>query len=175
MQPQPSPEDQHDTVVLGGPALDQHDTAVLGRPAGATASVEPTPPAAGPGTAQHSYAPIGWQAVSDWRDAMAQAAPTAWSQVPPFVPAAPPTVLVMRNNPAVVGATLGSASLFLSLIPLVGLVSLLLAPIGLVSSGVGLLLGLSRRVGRVGAVWGLMTSGLALVVCFGWVSLLLAL
>ena len=61
------------------------------------------------------------------------------------------------------------------MIPLVGLVSLLLAPIGLVSSGVGLLLGLSRRVGRVGAVWGLMTSGLALVVCFGWVSLLLAL
>ena len=85
------------------------------------------------------------------------------------------TLAEARRNPAVVGATLGSASLFLSLIPLIGLASLLLAPIGLLSSGVGLLLGLSRRVGRVGAVWGLMTSGLALVVCFGWVSLLLAL
>ena len=129
MQQQPSPEDQHDTVVLGGLSPDQHDTAVLRRPAEATAPVEPTPAADGAGAAERGYAPIGWQAVSDWRDAMAQAAPTAWSQVPPFVPAAPPTVLVMRNNPAVVGATLGSASLFLSLIPLIGLVSLLLAPL----------------------------------------------
>ena len=91
------------------------------------------------------------------------------------MPAAPPPVLVMRNNPAVVGATLGSVSLFLALIPLVGLVSLVLAPIGLLSSSAGLLIGLSRRVGRVGAIWGIMTSGLALLVCLAWTSLLFAL
>lgn len=166
----PPPQDQHDTVVLGQPAPaqhDQHDTAVLQRPA----SVPPPPAVTHPPDPGVS----GWQAVSDWRDAVVHGAPTAWSQVPPFVPASPPPVHVMRNNPAVVGATLGSVSLFLSLIPLVGLVSLVLAPIGLLSSSVGLLIGLSRRVGRVGAVWGIMTSGLALVVCMAWTSLLLAL
>ena len=39
----------------------------------------------------------------------------------------------------------------------------------------GLLIGLSRRVGRVGAIWGIMTSGLALLVCLAWTSLLFAL
>lgn len=165
----PPPPDQHDTVVLGRPAPEQHDTAVLHRPA-----PEPPPvsaPIAPPGYPQ---TPTGWQAISDWRDAVVQGAPTAWSQVPPFVPVTPP-ILVMRNNPAVVGATLGSVALFLSLIPLLGLVSLILAPIGLLSSGIGLLLGVSRKVGRVGAIWGVMTSGLALLVCMAWTSLLLAL
>ena len=165
----PPPQDRHDTVVLGQPAPDQHDNAVLQRPAPAGAPNLPAvPPWPLPGV-------TGWQAVSDWRDAVVHGAPTAWSQVPPFVPAAPPPVLVMRNNPAVVGATLGSVSLFLALIPLVGLVSLVLAPIGLLSSSAGLLIGLSRRVGRVGAIWGIMTSGLALLVCLAWTSLLFAL
>ena len=87
---------------------------------------------------------------------------SAWSQVPPFMPASAPPVLVMRNNAAVIGATLGSVSLFLSLIPLIGIVAWVLAPIGLLSSGVGLLVGVSRKVGRVGALWGLLTSGVAL-------------
>jgi hypothetical protein len=100
---------------------------------------------------------------------------SAWSQVPPFVPPSAPPVIVMRNNAAVIGATLGSVSLFLALIPLIGIVAWVLAPIGLVSSGIGLLVGLSRRVGRVGAMWGLMTSGVALLVCLAWAALLLAL
>lgn len=100
--------------------------------------------------------------------------PPSWSQVPPFLPGAA-AVPIARNNPAVVGATLGSVSLFLALMPVIGIVSWLLAPMGLVSSAVGLVLGVSRRVGRVGALWGLVTSGLALVVCGLWVALLLAL
>ena len=84
---------------------------------------------------------------------------SAWSQVPPFMPQAAAPVLVMRNNAAVIGATLGSVSLFLSLIPLIGIVAWVLAPIGLLSSSIGLLVGASRRVGRVGALWGLLTSG----------------
>lgn len=100
--------------------------------------------------------------------------PPSWSQVPPFLPGAGP-VVIARNNAAVVGATLGSVSLFLALMPLIGIVSWVLAPIGLVSSAVGLVVGMSRRVGRVGALWGLVTSGLALVVCAAWVALVLAL
>jgi hypothetical protein len=91
------------------------------------------------------------------------------------MPASAPPVLIMRNNAAVIGATLGSVSLFLSLIPLIGIVAWVLAPIGLLSSGVGLLVGVSRKVGRVGALWGLLTSGGALVVCLAWAALVLAL
>jgi hypothetical protein len=117
--------------------------------------------------------PVAWQSAG-WMHTRAQAA-AAWSQFPPFVPPVAPPVLVMRNNAAVVGATLGSVSMFLSLIPLIGVVAWVLAPIGLLSSGIGLLVGMSRRVGRVGAIWGLLTSGLALLVCTAWVALILAL
>jgi hypothetical protein len=81
----------------------------------------------------------------------------------------------MRNNAAVIGATLGSVSLFLSLLPFIGIVAWVLAPIGLLSSGIGLLVGASRKVGRVGALWGLLTSGVALLVCMAWLALVLAL
>jgi hypothetical protein len=99
-----------------------------------------------------------------------------WSQVPPFLTPSPqPPVLVMRNNAAVVGATLGSVSLFLALIPLIGIVAWVLAPIALLTSAAGLLVGIARRVGRVGAIWGLLTSGMALLVCVAWTALVLAL
>jgi hypothetical protein len=81
----------------------------------------------------------------------------------------------MRNNAAVVGATLGSVSLFLSLIPLIGIVAWVLAPIALLTSTAGLAVGLARKVGRVGAIWGLLTSGLALLICVAWTALVLAL
>ncbi len=84
-------------------------------------------------------------------------------------------VIIMRNNAAVIGATLGSVTLFLSLIPLIGIVAWILAPIGLVTSGIGLLVGMSRKVGRAGALWGLLTSGAALLVCLAWTALFLAL
>jgi hypothetical protein len=87
----------------------------------------------------------------------------------------PPPVLVMRNNAAVIGATLGSVSAVLSLIPLIGIVSWFLAPLGLLASGIGLLVGASRKVGRVAALWGLLTSGFALLVCMAWAALVLGL
>ena len=61
------------------------------------------------------------------------------------------------------------------LLPLIGIVAWLLAPIGLLTSIVGLLVGMTRKVGRVGAVWGIMTSGLALAVCMVWTALFLSL
>jgi hypothetical protein len=134
---------------------DQHDTVVLALPA------PPPPPPALPAGLP---APSGWQQV-----------PNVWSQVPPFLAPAAAPVMVMRNNAAVVGATLGSVSLFLSLLPLIGIVAWVLAPIGLLTSTVGLFVGMTRKVGRVGALWGILSSGLALLVCLAWTALVLAL
>ncbi|MCU0264057.1 MAG: hypothetical protein MUF09_10395 [Candidatus Nanopelagicales bacterium] len=135
---------------------DHHDTIVLTHD---TVALPRTQPAA------------SWDARSPYRGPVH--AGSAWSQVPPLVGA--PPVLIMRNNAAVVGATLGSVSLFLALIPLIGVVAWVLAPIGLMSSVLGLVVGASRKVGRVGALWGVLTSGAALLVCLAWVALLLAL
>lgn len=164
--------DPHHPVIPDRPS-DQHDTIVLGTAEPAVIpSHAPTPPR----TTAAPHAPAaGWQAVSDWRMAVAQQAPTAWSQVPPFIAPTAPPVMVMRNNAAVVGATLGSVSLFLSLIPLIGIVAWILAPIALLTSAAGLVVGMARKVGRVGAVWGMLTGGLALLVCIAWTALVLAL
>jgi len=169
------PADQHDTVVLStdSPATDRHDTIVL------SAAPPPAP-------AQQHWAtpPPAWQP--------APPSPAAWQPQPTMPPypyatgyasgaagpwAAPggAPVIIMRNNAAVIGATLGSVTLFLSLIPLIGIVAWILAPVGLVASGIGLLVGMSRKVGRAGALWGLVTSGAALLVCLAWTALLLAL
>ncbi|MGB7981030.1 MAG: hypothetical protein WCF36_09600 [Candidatus Nanopelagicales bacterium] len=130
---------------------DQHDTLILGSPTGAEPAPAPAP---------------GWPVP----------VASAWSQIPPFVaPTAAPTVVVKSNNAAVIGATLGSVSLFLSLLPLIGIVAWVLAPIGLISSVIGLLVGMSRKVGRIGSLWGMVTSGVALLVCMAWLALLLAL
>ena len=163
--------DQHDTLVL------THDTVAL---------PPPTPPSTLPvAPAGHWVDGSGWQPSpgvpqsATWESVGWSRNPvhgaSAWGQVPPFMPPSAPPVLVMRNNAAVIGATLGSVSLFLSLIPLIGIVAWVLAPIGFLSSGIGLLVGVSRRVGRVGALWGLVTSGGALLVCMVWVALLLGL
>jgi hypothetical protein len=166
-----TPADQHDTLVL------THDTVALARPAAPvpTPVFGPSPPPAASGW-QHVGAAeprATWESAG-WGRTPAHPA-SAWSQIPPFMPPAAPPVLVMRNNAAVIGATLGSVSLFLSLLPLIGIVAWVLAPIGLLSSGIGLLVGASRKVGRVGALWGLLTSGVALLVCMAWLALLLAL
>ena len=135
-----------------------HDTLVLGPARGVP----------GPTTGPLPWAPQvppGWTAPRTLPD-------SGWDPVVP--PGAPPVILA-RNNAAVIGATLGSVSLFLSVIPLIGIAAWLLAPLGMISSAIGCVVGMSRRVGRVGALWGLATSGLALVICFAWVALVLAL
>ena len=78
---------------------------------------------------------------------------------------------VRHNGFAVVGATLGSAALAVSLLPLLGMVSWILAPAGMVLSAVGLLLGFVRHAGRMGALLGIATSSIALAICLAWVLL----
>jgi hypothetical protein len=143
---------------------DQHDTLALTRPDGAAPAWPAAPAPAAP--AAHPMDPAVMRSMPG---------STAWSQVPPYFPVAPAPVIVMRNNAAVVGATLGSVALFLSVIPLIGIVAWVLAPLGLLTSGAGLMVGISRQAGRVGAVYGLVTSGVALIICFAWLALLLAL
>jgi hypothetical protein len=138
---------------------DQHDTLALRRPGGAIPSWPDVPAAQ----------------VADPAPTGMLSGGSAWSQLPPFVPVAPAPVVVMRNNAAVVGATLGSVALFLSVIPLIGIVAWVFAPLGLLTSSVGLVIGISRQAGRVGAVFGLLTSGLALLICIAWLALLVAL
>lgn len=139
----------------------QHDTLVLGEPV--------SPGREAPAGSFGSAMPASWSTAPGWGTG-------GWPAVPPQgAVGGTPVVVIARNNAAVVGATLGSVSLFLALLPLVGIVAWLLAPLGLISSSIGLVVGVSRRVGRVGALWGLITSGLALVVCALWVALVLAL
>ncbi len=146
---------------VGSP--DQHDTLVLPLPGG--------PAAPTPGPAASPAASPGWA-----RD-LAPAAPSPGVWPGPVtwpVPAPPPVVVIGRNDAAVVGATLGSLGLFMSLLPVIGILAWVIAPAGLLSSGVGLLVGARRHVGRAGAWWGLTTSALALGICMAWVGLLLA-
>lgn len=169
------PADQHDTVVLrpDSPPAERHDTIVLSTnlpPAPAQQPV-PTPPAA---WQPAPPAPAAWQPQVPMPPNPYSTAHAAGAADPWRGPVGAP-VIVMRNNAAVIGATLGSVTLFLSLIPLIGIVAWILAPIGLVASGIGLLVGMSRKVGRAGALWGLWTSGAALLVCLAWTSLFLAL
>ena len=168
-----TPADQHDTVVLitdPAPAV-QHDTIVLS-----------TAPPHTPPRQFLATPPPAWQPAPP--TPAAQPAMPAYAYAAHYangVPAAPwgvpvvAPVVIMRNNAAVIGATLGSVTLFLSLIPLIGIVAWILAPLGLLTSSIGLVVGMSRKVGRAGALWGLLTSGAALLVCLAWTALLLAL
>ena len=169
------PADQQDTVVLSTdtPPADRHDTIVLGTDSPPAAAPEPwpTPPPAGQPAPP---APAAWQPHPPVPPYPHSAGYASGATDPWRAPDGAP-VIIMRNNAAVIGATLGSVTLFLSLIPLIGIVAWLLAPIGLVASGIGLLVGMSRKVGRAGALWGLFTSGAALLVCLAWTALLLAL
>lgn len=135
---------------------EQHDTLALTRP----------------GYPEVTRYPQYAQPLPDLREQVPMAA--AWSHVPPFTTMAPVPV-IRTNNAAIVGATLGSVSLFLSVIPLFGIVAWVLAPLGLLSSAVGLVVGFSRQAGRGGAVYGLVSSGIALLICCAWLLLLLGL
>ncbi len=145
----------YDGSVHQGSA-DQHDTLILPRPdplgtsqAIPSASAPPAPP------------PTSWGPTAP--------PPTSWG------PTGAPVVIIRQNTPAIVGATLGTLALGMSVLPLLGILAWVIAPVGLLCSVVGISLGAVRRVGRLGAWWGLLSSGLALAICVAWVGLLLAL
>ena len=187
MTPAPAPFDPaqaaHDTLVL------QHDTVALPRPqAGAPAAAGapdthpttalpwPRPPTlgvrAGLGRSPGHPLRLGAGPRLGARPPRPPGVHVRPAYGPLGVEARP--VIVMRNNAAVVGATLGSVALLMSVVPIIGILAWVIAPIGGVTSMVGLSAGISRRTGRFAATWGLLTSGAALAICMAWLGLLLA-
>lgn len=77
-------------------------------------------------------------------------------------------VQVQSNGMAVASLVLGILSILFVWIPFVGLVSWILAPIGLVLG----LVALGKPVGRGMAIAGSICSGIGLLGCIGWVVLI---
>jgi hypothetical protein len=69
------------------------------------------------------------------------------------------------NGLAVASLVVGIIALLLALIPVVGLISWILAPAGLIMG----FLAINKAGGRGLAIGGLVTSGIALLVCILWV------
>jgi hypothetical protein len=69
------------------------------------------------------------------------------------------------NGLAVASLVVGIIALLLALIPVVGLISWILAPAGLIMG----FLAMGKPTGRGLAIGGLVTSGIALLICILWV------
>lgn len=69
------------------------------------------------------------------------------------------------NGMAIASLVLGIIALLMALIPVVGMLSWLLAPAGLITG----FLAMGKPTGRGLAIGGLVTSGIALVICILWV------
>lgn len=77
---------------------------------------------------------------------------------------APPTA---GSGAAVASLVLGIIGLICSIIPIIGLISWLIAPAALVTG----LLGLKSETNRGTAIGGLVTGGIALIICILWLLL----
>ena len=77
-------------------------------------------------------------------------------------------VQVQSNGMAVASLVLGILSILFVWIPFVGLVSWILAPVGLVLG----LVALNKPVGKGMAIAGSICSGIGLLGCIGWVVLI---
>ena len=69
------------------------------------------------------------------------------------------------NGLAVASLVVGIIALLLALIPLVGVISWILAPAGLIMG----FMSVGKPVGKGLAIGGLVTSGIALLICILWV------
>jgi Mg2+ and Co2+ transporter CorA len=79
---------------------------------------------------------------------------------------APPTV--EASGAATASLVLGIIALVCSIIPIIGLISWLLAPAAVITS----LFGLNNPVNKGSAIGGLISGILAFIVCIGWVLLI---
>lgn len=69
------------------------------------------------------------------------------------------------NGMAVASLVLGIVSIIAAIIPFVGLISWILAPLGLIFG----FLSMNKPTGRGMAIAGLITSGIGLLICILWV------
>ena len=73
------------------------------------------------------------------------------------------------NGMATASLVLGIIALIMAFIPLIGMISWLLAPLGLILGIIALVTG--KGTGKVQAIVGLVLCAVALIVCFGWAAL----
>ncbi|WP_238219202.1 hypothetical protein [Tsukamurella pulmonis] len=76
-------------------------------------------------------------------------------------------VAAPTNSAGVAGLVIGFTALLFSFIPVIGLIAWLLAPIGLLLSGIGM-----TRPPKGAAIAGMILSGFALLICFAWLLLI---
>ncbi|KXP11069.1 hypothetical protein AXK57_06800 [Tsukamurella pulmonis] len=76
-------------------------------------------------------------------------------------------VAAPTNSAGVAGLVIGFTALLFSFIPVIGLIAWLLAPIGLLLSGIGM-----TRPLKGAAIAGMILSGFALLICFAWLLLI---
>lgn len=82
----------------------------------------------------------------------------------PLTPPAPPQPPQRGPGLAIAGLVLGLCALLFSLIPIIGMIAWVLAPLGLIFGIIGL------RAHKAMAITGIATSAVALVVCIAWVG-----
>lgn len=76
-------------------------------------------------------------------------------------------VAAPSNSTGVAGLVIGFIALLFSFIPVIGLIAWLLAPIGLLLSGIGM-----TKSPKGAAIAGMILSGFALLICFAWLLLI---
>ncbi len=89
-------------------------------------------------------------------------------QTPPPAYAAAPAH--QSNGMAIASLVLGILALLMSLIPFIGVIAWILAPLGLIFGFIAI----GKPSGKGMAIGGLITSGLGLLICIGWVTFLSA-
>jgi hypothetical protein len=93
--------------------------------------------------------------------------------VPPWTPQGMPAVAPQpTNNAATTGFVIGLTATVIAIVPILGTVSWLLAPVGIVFAIVGLTRATPSNgtVGRNKAIWGIVLGLVALVICTIYVS-----
>lgn len=86
---------------------------------------------------------------------------------PQAAPAYPPPAHSESNGMGIASLVLGILSILLGWIPIIGLVSWILAPLGLIFGFIAL-----GKTNKGLAIGGLITSGIGLLICIAWVTFL---
>lgn len=86
---------------------------------------------------------------------------------PEAAPAYPPPAHQEGNGMGIASLVLGILSILLGWIPIIGLVSWILAPLGLIFGFIAL-----GKTNKGLAIGGLITSGIGLLICIAWVTFL---
>ena len=91
--------------------------------------------------------------------------PPAPAAAPAAAPSYPPPARSEGNGMGIASLVLGILSILLGWIPIIGMVSWILAPLGLIFGFIAL-----GKTNKGLAIGGLITSGIGLLICIAWVT-----